>query len=181
MNAANSATRFTPAGERSTPFPRPAHLDSRAAERLFAELFDDAIRASERGPDASYLNASVGAACDVGESRVRAWRDPHGGRPLTAYRLLQLPEGVFRGVLERVLAARAEQREDNVTAHVAAGLVVASMGRALALLPRVGELDEQSTPRAGLRLTSSFSERTPRWIPARLWTPISPMSPSVSP
>jgi hypothetical protein len=110
-------------------------------------LFDDAIRACERGPDSSYSNASVGAACGVTESRVRAWRDPNGGRPLTAYRLLQLPDVVWRGLLERMIAARSERRDELGPASNAAvaGLALASMGRAVALLARAGELDERAT------------------------------------
>lgn len=132
MNGADSGAPRHGAGGRSGEKGRPGRLSSAEAERLFAELLDDAIRASERG--ASPLsNAAIGEACENSESRVRAWRDPHAGRPMTAYRLLQLPDPVFRSVMERIVAARGAGLEAGDT-RSAALLVVASMGRAQAAI-----------------------------------------------
>lgn len=149
MTAANPAPGAPASGERSAPVSRPARLCSRDAERRFAELLDDAAKASRLS------NAAVGDACDVTESRVRAWRDPNGNRPLTAYRLLQLPDGLLRSVLERVLVVRAELRADlgPANATVAASVAIASMGRALADIG-VALADGTIDPREGDALAS---------------------------
>lgn len=128
----DSAPSSAPSTGRGAASSRTVRMDSRAAERRTAELLDDAIRVNERGAGV-VSNASIGDACGVNESKVRAWRDPHAGKPMTLYRLLQLPDPVFRGLVERLQTARAELRADlgPESATVAAALAIASMGRAL--------------------------------------------------
>lgn len=145
MNDGQRAPGVVQAGGRSPSGARPARLDSDTAERRFARLLDDAIRSIDRGTGA-LSNRGIGEACGCSEPRVRAWRDADARRPLTAFRLLQVPDVLFRSVLERVLAAREEAGAELApeSAPAAARAAVASMGRAITgvSLARTGELGE---------------------------------------
>ncbi len=105
-------------------------------ERRFARLLDETIESPERGTE-PLTNDQIGEACGVAGTQARQWRSV--GRPMTGYRLLQLPLAVTRPLCERILAAHPETVAEIEHEHTSDAIAqaIGSMGYAQAGLAAV--------------------------------------------
>jgi hypothetical protein len=119
-----------------------------------AELLDDVLRGGERAQGAGVSNATVAAALDLSESRVRKLRDPHEEATLTLADLLLLPEAVARPLLAALRARRREVYGEcpaPVTTEDQAHVTLATAGATVAEIARALQ-DGAITPDEGTRI-----------------------------
>jgi transposase-like protein len=96
------------------------------ADRLAAEVLDDAIRTGERC-EARVSARAIAERVGVDESLVRCWRDPHSPKHARLSLLLQLPGDVYRAVLAGLAARRLELYGEEIGPATAEGAAAATL------------------------------------------------------